>query len=344
MPDDKTIEAQHLANLNRLEDQVKKIYESAIHEVAINYSQIDWNGQTFELKDYPQLSNRINNQVKTLHAKIYTTAVNGIKASWNFSNLKNNVLVDKRLAGKTPNKKARSILYDPNRPALDQFLKRKDQGLNLSAKVWGTLDNYHTELETALGVGISEGRSAAEMASDLKRYLNEPDRLFRKVRQDDGTLKLSKAARNYHPGQGVYRSSYQNALRLTATETNMAYRTADWERWQTLPFVKGIEIHLSKNHPEFDICDALKGNYPKTFLFRGWHPRCLCYQTAIQISDVEYDKLEDAILAGTARPTASMIKAPPSNFTKYLTKNRDRIEGWKSTPYWMKDNPQFTKS
>ena len=30
-----------------------------------------------------------------------------------------------------------------------------------------------------------------------------------------------KAAQAFHPGHGVYRSSYKNALRLAATETNM---------------------------------------------------------------------------------------------------------------------------
>ena len=51
-----------------------------------------------------------------------------------------------------------------------------------------------------------------------------------------------------HPGRGVYRSSYMNARRLAATETNIAYRTADHLRWQKMDFVVGIEIVLSDNH------------------------------------------------------------------------------------------------
>ena len=44
--------------------------------------------------------------------------------------------------------------------------------------------------------------------------------------------------------------------------------TADYERWQQLDFVVGIEIKLSNNHtlngmPFTDICDKLKGRYPK---------------------------------------------------------------------------------
>ena len=51
--------------------------------------------------------------------------------------------------------------------------------------------------------------------------------------------------RDYHPGQGVYRSSYKNARRLAVTETNMAYRTSDYLRWQQMEFVVGIRVVMS---------------------------------------------------------------------------------------------------
>lgn len=341
MPDD--FEKRHLSNLRKKELQIRKFYEDAIHQISIGYSQIKWNGKTFYLRDYPSLLNRINAQIKKLHAQIYGAVVTGIEVSWDLSNEKNNILVDKRLAGRKPTQKATSILYDPNLEALNEFIKRKNKGLNLSDRVWSILDGYKTEMEAALGVGISEGTPAAEISRKLKRYLVEPDRLFRRIRQDDGTLKLSNAAKNYHPGQGIYRSSYQNALRVAATETNMAYRTADWRRWQTLPFVLGIEVHLSKNHPEYDICDELEGVYPKDFLFTGWHPRCLCYQTAKQMNDDEYDKFEDAILAGKQPVIKGHIQDVPAGFKNWISKNKKRVEGWKNKPYFMRDNPEYLK-
>ena len=63
--------------------------------------------------------------------------------------------------------------------------------------------------------------------------------------------------------------SHQNALRLTITETNMTYNFANCERWSSEPYVLGIRIRLSGNHPEEDICDELAGDYPKDFMFRG---------------------------------------------------------------------------
>lgn len=339
MPDD--FEKRHLANLRRKERELKKFYEDAIQQIVVSFSQISFDGDRFRLAEFPALLNRITSIMKQLKVDIYGTVVNGINTSWDLSAEKNNILVDKRLAGKIPSRQGKKILYDPNIGALKEFIRRKEKGLNLSDRVWNSLDVYKTEMETALGVGISEGRSAAEMARDLKSYLNEPDRLFRKVRQDDGSLRLSNAARNFHPGTGVYRSSYQNALRLTASETNMAYRTADHERWQTLPFVIGFEVHLSNNHPEYDICDALKGVYPKTFLFRGFHPKCLCFATPVMMSDQQYDKFEDAILDGEQPEEIKMISKPPVGFTNYVKKNSARIKGWNSKPYWVKDNPDF---
>jgi hypothetical protein len=339
MPDQ--FENEHLRQLKQKEAELRKFYEDAIRQITIGYSQITFNGEVFQLKDFPGLLARIKNEVGKLHAQIYAATVNGIKESWDFANDKNNILVDKRLSGKKPSKRAVQILYDPNKDALKAFITRKEKGLNLSKRVWNTLSTYRTEMEAALGVGISEGRSAVQMAADLKKYLNDPDRLFRKVRGDDGKLKLSRAARNFHPGQGIYRSSFQNALRLTATETNMSYRTSDHERWKTLPFVKGIRVHLSNNHPTFDECDALSGLYPKDFIFKGWHPRCRCFSTAEQISDAEYDKYEDSILGLGEAPLIKLIEDIPAKAKQWIEKNAERIKGWANTPYWVKDNPDF---
>lgn len=81
-----------------------------------------------------------------------------------------------------------------------------------------------------LDLGIGSGKAAPKLARELKQYLQNPDKLFRRIRDKHGMLQLSKRAAAYHPGRGVYRSSYKNARRLAATETNIAYRTADYER------------------------------------------------------------------------------------------------------------------
>ena len=135
-----------------------------------------------------------------------------------------------------------------NLEALSAFQKRKENGLNLSQRVWKYAEELKDAMELGIDVGLGEGKSAQQLSRDLRQYLNEPDRLYRRVRDKGGNLRLSKAAKMYHPGQGVYRSSAKNAQRLTRTEINMAYRESEYLRWQQLDFIVGIRVMLSNNH------------------------------------------------------------------------------------------------
>jgi hypothetical protein len=345
MPDlEKDFEQKNLKIIARNAKKIKALYEGSIIEISLVGSTITLKEGVFQLSKYPQLKAVIDHELQKLHLGIYSTIVNSVKESWDLSNEKNDLIVDKRLAGKKPTANGERILYDPNKGALDEFIKRKEKGMNLSDRIWNSLEPFKTQLEGGLAIGISEGKSAASLARDLKSYLNDPDKLFRRVRDDNGALQLSKAAKDFHPGRGVYRSSYKNALRLTATETNIAYNAADQERWLKMQFVIGLKIQTSHNHPEFDICDELAGVYPKTFVWRRWHPFCICFQTAVQLSDEEYEKYEDKILAGEPLPEIKGITEVPKAFTDYVEKNKDRIEGYKSKPYWYKDNKQYLKA
>lgn len=200
-------------------------------------------------------------------------------------------------------------------------------------------------MELALEIGMGDGLSAADLSRQVRRYLNEPDRLFRRVRERDGSLRLSKAAAACHPGRGVYRSSYKNALRLTATENNMAYRTADHQRWQQLDFVVGIEIGTSPtNHPEPDMCDELAGVYPKQFKFTGWHPWCRCIATARLASDKQMDDYLARMLAGEdveGWRFEGEVTRVPACFRRWVQDNETRIAAARSLPYFIQDNMQY---
>jgi hypothetical protein len=332
----------HLENLRRIERKILRYFNGSVNRITATFKGIKYNGKVFKLKDYPELLKAVQREMRLLQNQVYGVVVNGIEESWKLSNQKNNLFVDVRLGERKTflSTRAFRMYYDPNEKAMLSFIGRQAEGMKLSDRVWQVFNGFQTELEAALGVGISRGQSAISLAKDIKQYLKEPDKLFRRVRDAKGRLVLSKAAKEYHPGQGVYRSSYLNAKRLAATETNMAYRTADWLRWQNLPFVIGIEVKLAAEHEIFDICDHMAGVYPKDFFFRGWHPFCICYQVAVQMSDKDYNEREIAILEG--RPfKVKMISKPPPSFFKFVTKNAKRIRNWKHTPYWAKDNPKF---
>lgn len=341
---DQIYESRLRRNIAKVNRNIARVYQSSISEITLTASTISWNGRPFSLGQYPSLKKKVDQVLKEMQAKIFTAVVNGIEESWDLSNKKNNILVDRRLAKSKLPKNIKQTFYDPNIDALKAFKERRENGMDLSNRVWNTLDPFKKELEQSIGLAIADGKPAAETARNIKKYLNEPDRRFRRVRSEDGSLKLSKAARDYNPGQGVYRSSHKNAMRLARTETNMSYRTADHDRWQSLPFVTGIEVRLSNAHPKYDICDRLKGKYPKDFLFRGWHPQCLCNAVAVMASDKDFEAMEDAILAGEDIPMANnQVEDVPDSFKGWLTDNIDRVNGWKNKPYFMRDNSDYVE-
>lgn len=335
-------ELQRALNLSLL--QVRGLYEDAILELSFYAATLKAKEKPFALSLYPALNEQVETKLRRMHRSLLRLITANQKAAWQLSNLKNTEIVDRRLAGKKPAGKARQILYDPNAQALEAFLSRKENGLNLSDRVWNLLDPFKHELEQGLGLGISEGKPARKMATDLKRYLKEPDKLFRRVRGEDGKLRLSKAAREYKPGQGLYRSSYKNALRLTKEENNLAYRTSDFHRWQKLPFIIGVKSVLSNRHITFDICDSMaQKTFPKGFQNSGWHVGCLCSFHPVMVSNEEYERIEDALLAGEELPTIKAVEEMPPEFNKWVSDNRDRINGWGSKPYWITRNQEYVK-
>ncbi len=307
----------------------------------------------FAFSQYPAISERIRELTDEISTGIETAIVNGVEAQWTLSNNKNSELANVVFGVKSARNLPKAIqqrYYTTNENARHAFLARKNAGMSLSGRVWNLTEQFKEELELALDCGIRSGRSADELSRVVRRYLNNPTALFRRVRNEFGVLELSKRAKAYHPGQGVYRSAYKNARRLTATETNIAYRTSDFLRWQSFDFVVGIQIKLSNNHtlngmPFVDICDDLAGFYPKWFKFTGWHPLCRCYAVPVFKSEKEMREDTERILSGMEpiAPSESTmaIKEYPSQLNKWIEKNKDRIHkaAAKGTlSYFIRDN------
>lgn len=291
MQDRKQLNKEHNRRVKKFVSMIEKIFEVSNQEAIKMAESVNYDpSKMFKFADYPELKTKMNKFVKEFQKQIKATIVNGITAEWGESNFNNDELVRLLLGNNL--KMTNKTYFNNHEKALQAFIDRKTKGMDLSDRVWRLSKQYKENLEQALSVGLSDGKSAADLSRDIREYLNEPKKLFRRVRDLEGKLQLSKNAKEYNPGNGVYRSSYKNALRLTRTEINMAYRKADSLRWQDLDFVIGIEIKLSDNHtiinpktgkaePFYDICDELQGKYPKTFVFTGWHPNCYDEETEV---------------------------------------------------------------
>lgn len=340
-----TYDKKHKENLAKRARKVQQLYDAAVKRIAqaAAPSLFDADPQKeFHFEDFPALKKEMEALMQDLGSSLQANIEDGDQESWTLSNTKNDAMVDSIIGKKKLPAKTVKAWKHPHLEALNAFIARQEAGMNLSRRVWNLTQQFKSEMELALELGMGEGKSAAALSRDVRKYLVEPNKLFRRVRDKSGALRLSKAAAAYHPGQGVYRSSYKNALRMTATENNIAYRTADHNRWQALPFVIGIEIHISNNHPTEDICDLFDGKrFPKDFKFTGWHPWCRCYAVSVLASQEEMDAYTTAIMNGedvSHWKFTGQVEKMPKEFDKWMKDNQARIENATSMPYFIKDN------
>lgn len=343
------------AQLAKAQREVDAIFATAAKEAAAIAGMVR-NPKTdklFSFADYPQTYDRINKLEAWMAEELEKSISNNITAEWDIAEQSGVALTSDFLRRTYDNVSSapaalQARYFRNNTEAHDAFLMRTIKGMGLSDRVWRLTAQCRQELEMAIDIGLGDGLSAQQMSQSIRQYLKEPDKLFRRVRDKHGNLVLSKAAKAYHPGQGVYRSSYKNALRLSATEGNIAYRTADHLKWQQLDFVVGIKIGLSNNHtlngvPFHDICDELAGRYPKDFKFTGWHPFCRCIATSILMTPEEFKANEEAFLDGKEPIVRSKneVDDVPPQFKKWRKENAEKIKTAKSLPYFVRDNEQY---
>lgn len=340
-----TYDEKHKQNLAKRAKKVSSLYDAAVKRLtqAAAPSLFDADKeQEFHFDDFPALNREMDALMQDLYSSLQTNIEDGDEESWTLSNTKNDAMVDSIIGKKQLPAKTVKAWKHPHLEALGAFISRKEAGMNLSKRVWNITQQFKNEMELALELGMGEGKSAAELSRDIRKYLQYPDKLFRRVRDKSGALRLSKTAAAFHPGRGVYRSSYKNALRMTATENNIAYRTADHNRWQAIPFVLGIEIHISNNHPTEDICDIFDGKrFPKDFKFTGWHPWCRCYAVSVLASQEEMDAYTTALMNGedvSHWKFSGQVEKMPKEFTNWMKDNQQRIANATSMPYFIKDN------
>ena len=327
---------------------VNALFDKATEDIANVASKEKFNpDKPFSFDDYPKAKSRLQTTLKGLAKKMQAVIETGSRREWLFACQKNDEFLSSILDTTKLTKARLKKMQDRNLDALQAFQDRKVGGMNLSERVWKYTEQYKEQIEVGLDAGLGEGRSAQQLSRDLRQNLKDPDRLFRRVRDKRGNLHLSKVAKAFHPGTGVYRSSYKNALRLARSEINMAYRESDHLRWQQLDFVVGFEVHRSNHEPmcKCSLCERLVGKYPKSFVFKGWHPQCLCYATAILMDEEGFDDQELSDLRSAIKGTAykklsakNEVRDFPDEFKAWVKENAPKQARWKSTPYFIKDN------
>lgn len=349
-------EARHIRNVEAYKREVQKIFDEATKEALRMGIRFDADtSKPFSFDDYPATKRKFEALMAKMHQRLIAVVRGGVDAEYELAQDSAGEQIRSVFPVLSAAQISEQLRRLANINAKAAFEQRRKRGLGLSDKVWQYTGQYKQELEMALDIGIGEGKSAQALSREVRRYLKQPNMLFRKVRDKHGVLHLSKRAKAYHPGRGVYRSSVKNALRMVATETNIAYRSADYLNTKASPWIVGIRIVLSNNHtckdsqgvaqPFTDICDKLAGRYPKDFKFTGWHPNCRCHIEYIHKTDAEVERDTRRMLRGEkpieAHESKNYVGELPKSFKDWYDSNKDRISRSKTTPYFIEDNKKL---
>lgn len=335
--------AVYSKRLDRLySDYVKKLTSLGYGEDVLEDDAL------FNFDNFPQLKARLNDIFNDYYQNsllCYKSGItDGVALAYNHDEMViggYSVLTDKaiRVARDTA-----AVTFISNR------LKTKN-GLNLAQIVWNYCQQTKSEFEMAMSNtiadGIKEGSSAEEIGKSIRKYLNDPDMMYRRYH----TIKVQKNGKKKDVvtwrrrriidgkvrfveeplekvGMGVYRSARKNALRVARTEINAAYHKARNERWQNEPFVIGQYIHVSPQHNIDDICNDLEGRFPKDFDWQSWHSNCMCTSDPITIQGEEKKEFYKRLMAGEDMSNyvgRFAVKDVPDYYKQYIKDHSEAI-------------------
>ncbi|MDV3750649.1 hypothetical protein CMU19_04480 [Elizabethkingia anophelis] len=337
-------DTRHFKEVERKAKEVRSAFEKMITKISSAFVGVSLTeGTIFSIDDYPRISILVDSLLKSLTNELVTIINRQTKDSWSRGTGKFMAEIKKATVGTNiPDellKKAKVV----NLEALSSFQKRKANGINLSDRVWKITTGFKKEMEFALDVSLTKGDSAQDIARKIKHLLNNPDKLYRRVRDKHGNLVLSQNAKLFKPGNGVYRNSFKNAMRLSRTENNIAYHSANYEKYNEFDFVVGIEVKLSNNPLHCPMCESLAGKYPKDFKFTGWHPQCRCTSIPILKTIEEMDR-DNKLIASGKEPylrSSNKVFNPPKGFVVYVTNNYENLLNAPNLPYFAADNTKY---
>lgn len=330
-------DTQHVMRMLKSEQEIGLIFNEFAKSVSKELRKWnEYNLSSVWLRN-SAVEKSIDKKLTNLASVLEDTITQKQEDAWTSANLKNDEIATQFIQGMSLSSIVKDGMFKRNMDALKALQKRTYNGMNLSQRVWSITKQTKGNIELFLEGGIATGRSAEAIGRDLRQMLVNPDKRFRRVRNEQGRLVMSQPMKDYHPGAGVYRSSRMNALRVAATETNMGYRVADSKRWEQLGFVLGFEVNRTRNAKPCAICDALVGKYPTDFIFPGWHPFCLCFATPIVM---EHKDFADYLLNGKI-PQDKIIKDIPDSAKEWIKEQEAKKL---TTPLFVKMNSKMFSS
>lgn len=158
----------------------------------------------------------------------------------------------------------RSSMLAQAQVGAESLISRKQNGYTLSDRVYRNRALSQGQVDKAIDNGLLLGKSAAEIAADVKRFI------------DPAT-----------PGGASYA-----AMRLGRTEVQNAFHATSVRNYQQTPWIEKVVWRLSGSHPRPDACNEYADHkpYKPENVPDKPHPNCLCYVEPVVMDIDKYAK------------------------------------------------------
>ena len=178
-----------LARIKRTEqyaESVRVLFARCVNEILALQKTLPKLGDG-EMYSFDGDSIRVQRKVEELLRRLAAAATlaveNGVKVEWDKANEGADALLKSCFGKKAMSDVHFSAWRRRNGDAMKAFQRRtNEEGLNLSDRIWKTTRQLREEMEVAMTLGIGEGESAADMSRKVRKYLNDPDLMFRRFR------------------------------------------------------------------------------------------------------------------------------------------------------------------
>ena len=163
---------------------VRIIYQQVFERIInlVKGTELE-DGKPFSFADYGY-SEEVTPSLRDRYSRVYQIIRGGVEKEWLASNENNDALVKSVFGEQSIKDNHFARFFKRNKEAMDAFFARKsgDGGLNLSQKVWRYTGMFRDELENTLDLAIGEGVPANRLAAQIKKYLQDPDKFYRRFR------------------------------------------------------------------------------------------------------------------------------------------------------------------
>jgi hypothetical protein len=153
-----------------------------------------------------------------------------------------------------------------NGKAMDALIRTSYGGIAFSRRVWDITWPVERQVRNQINLAVLTGTSADGITRNIRSYLGLPE-TFRGL-----------AFKEFHPGAGVYKSAYKNALRLAGTEINRGFNEGIFRYGMEKKWVTGYMWRTGSGNPCEECLDEAGNFFPKDNPpYIPLHPFCYCW-------------------------------------------------------------------